>query len=131
MLRLEAIQTEPLHQHQLAHALDNPTTAEGPMVQTANIEDLMGRIGARIGLDQITHRHSGDSHIPEKSAQILAAAWSEPADNWPKPSRPRPLLLWPPEPVAAPEPPHPASTVSLAGARAAHVASHRPRTSGA
>lgn len=107
MLRLEATQTEPLHVHQHAHALDNPTTAEGPVVQTANIEDLMGRIGVRIGLDQITHRHPGDSHIPEKSSQILAAAWSEPADNWPEPSRPRPLLLWPPEPVTAPEIPTP------------------------
>ncbi|MDG2404847.1 MAG: DNA polymerase Y family protein [Paracoccaceae bacterium] len=107
MLRIEVIQTEPLQVHQHTHSLDSPTTAGGVVAPTVNIEDLMGRIGARIGLDHITRRHPGDSHIPEKSAQILAAAWSEPADNWPKPSRPRPLLIWPPEPVTAPETPTP------------------------
>ena len=110
MLRLEAIQTEPLQLHQQRLELSSATTPNHPThteTQSEAIEDLIGRIGARIGLDHITRRHPADSHIPEKSAQILAAAWSEPAADWPAPVRPRPLLLWPPEPVTAPENPTP------------------------
>ncbi len=70
------------------------------------IDDLMGRIGARLGLEALTRLHPADSHIPEKAALILAAAWSEPARNWVAPPGPaRPLLLWRPEPVMVP--PHP------------------------
>jgi protein ImuB len=38
--------------------------------------------------------------------QVLTAAWSTPAPGpWPVPRAPRPLLLFRPEPVAAPEEP--------------------------
>ena len=36
---------------------------------------------------------------------MLAAAWSEPAGAWPDPPGPRPVLLWRPEVVTAPEVP--------------------------
>ncbi|WP_342747284.1 DUF6504 family protein, partial [Oceaniglobus roseus] len=62
-------------------------------------------LGARIGLERITRRHPADSHLPEKSALTLAAAWSARAPAWPAPPVVRPLLLWPPEPVHAPERP--------------------------
>ena len=111
MLRLEAIQTEPLQPHQQHQRLDNPSaptaTKVATITQTVAIEDLIGRIGARIGLDHITRRHPGDSHIPEKSALTLAAAWSEPAGEWPACAAPRPLILWSPEPVTAPDTPTP------------------------
>ena len=107
MLRLEATQTEPLQPHQQRQPLHSPSApaavATTTVTQTVDIEDLIGRIGARIGLDHITHRHPGDSHIPEKSALTLAAAWSEPARKWPACAAPRPLILWPPEPVIAPD----------------------------
>ena len=74
--------------------------------QAAALDDLMGRIGARLGLDALTRLHPAESHIPEKAALTLAAAWSEPARNWqPPPGLARPLLLWPPEPVHAPASP--------------------------
>ncbi|WP_137702579.1 Y-family DNA polymerase [Marimonas lutisalis] len=108
MLRLEAVQTEPAdrvhggHDHASRHSRSR--RANG-----AALEDLIGRLGARIGMEAITRRHPGDSHLPEKGAQVLAAAWSAPCAAWPaRPGPPRPLLLWPPEPVFAPDHPSPA-----------------------
>ncbi len=105
-LRLEAVETEPVHAEQ--HGGHAKAAAEGRerMAQGSDaFADLIGRIGARIGLESITRRHPGDSHIPEKSAITLAAAWSEPASDWPAPTLPRPLLLWRPELVDAPDAP--------------------------
>jgi protein ImuB len=69
-------------------------------------DDLIGRIGARVGLEAITRDHPADSHIPEKSSSTQAAAFSQPyAGDWPAPPNPRPLLMWPPEPVGAPDVP--------------------------
>lgn len=63
------------------------------------IDDLIGRIGARAGLEAVTRRHPSTSHLPEKSALTLVAAFSDPAPDWQQPVRPRPLRLWNPEPV--------------------------------
>ncbi|MEM1374029.1 MAG: DUF6504 family protein [Pseudomonadota bacterium] len=70
-----------------------------------DIDDLVGRLGARIGLDAITRRHPASSHIPEKSALTLVAAYSEPATDWPREHPPRPLTLFDVELVDAPEEP--------------------------
>ena len=107
MLRLEAVRVEPIADRRPAGHLDAALAAREKLGTERQLEDLISRIGGRVGLDQITRCHPGNSHIPEKSAQTLAAAWSEPAKNWPKPATPRPLLLWQPEPVTAPETPHP------------------------
>lgn len=107
MLRLEAVRVEPIADRRPAGHLDAALAAREKLGTERQLEDLISRIGGRVGLEQITRRHPGNSHIPEKSAQTLAAAWSEPAKNWPKPATPRPLLLWQPEPVTAPETPHP------------------------
>ena len=40
--------------------------------------DLLGRIGARLGLEALIRLHPADSHIPEKSATEMAAAFSGP-----------------------------------------------------
>ncbi|MBM9593223.1 Y-family DNA polymerase [Roseitranquillus sediminis] len=102
-IRLEAHVTEPVHpvQHKGGHAVS------GEMAQSRGagpaMDDLVGRLGARIGLEAITRLHPADSHIPEKTATVLAAAWSEPAERWPEPPVPRPLTLWRPEPVTAPD----------------------------
>ncbi|MDT8327293.1 MAG: DNA polymerase Y family protein, partial [Roseovarius sp.] len=107
MLRLEAVETERIEARQMAGHVMALGVAEKRQSQACAIEDLMGRLGARIGLEAITRHHPGSSHIPEKSAQVLAAAWSEVAQGpWPVPAIERPLLIWRPEPVRAPDLPY-------------------------
>ncbi len=108
VLRLEAHVTEPVHatQHRghLGAAADgvSRTNRQGP---AAALDDLIGRLGARVGLEAILRLHPADSHIPEKTTNVLAAAWSEPANTWPsRPAAPRPLVLFRPEPVHVSEP---------------------------
>lgn len=105
MLRLEAVQTEPVSARQpVGHLAAGQVIADRLAASTAH-DDLVARIGARVGMEQITRWHPASSHIPEKTALTLAAAWSEPAPDWPDPPVPRPLLLWRPEPVMAPDHP--------------------------
>jgi len=107
-LRLEAVQTEPVHPVQHRGPLDAAAAARG--AEDA-LGDLIGRLGARVGLEAITRLHPADSHIPEKATQVLAAAWSAPHRGpWPPEGPPegppRPLILLArPEPVEAPEGP--------------------------
>ncbi|MEM9250368.1 MAG: DNA polymerase Y family protein [Pseudomonadota bacterium] len=69
------------------------------------LDDLISRLGARIGLERILRLYPGDSHIPEKTTQVRAAAWAEPARDWQvSPPVPRPLTIFRPEPVYVPEP---------------------------
>ena len=104
-VRIEATVTEPLHE--TAHKGGQIVTGEVTSRRGRDTarDDLIGRLGARIGLEQITRLHPADSHIPEKTAQVLAAAWSEPAGPWPVPPVPRPLTIWRPEPVMADDAP--------------------------
>ncbi len=103
MLRLVADRTEPVHDREPIGHLQAGAAVKARLDSNTGLDDLIGRIGARVGLEQITRRHPADSHIPEKTARILAAAWSQPAKDWPRPSRPRPLVLWSPEVVIAPD----------------------------
>ncbi|MFY0624312.1 MAG: DNA polymerase Y family protein [Pelagimonas sp.] len=89
-LRLEATQVEPLPVRQLSHV------SSGGADQ---LDDLISRIGTRIGLDNIQRFLPADSHIPERSFLIAAAAYSEPEGPW-VPPRPRPQRLFAPEPIA-------------------------------
>ena len=100
-VRIEANVTEPVHEHQHRGHADAAADVANRLKQNTNIDDLIGRVGARIGLDSITRLHPADSNIPEKTNTKLAAAWSEPAGDWPTPPTPRPLLMWRPEPVQA------------------------------
>lgn len=123
MLRLEATQTEPLQpETQSGHieaARQNIVrmgqNQASPQSHATAIDDLISRICARLGMDSVTRRHPSPCHIPEKCAQVLAAAWSEPASDWPVPLAPRPLLLWVPEPVKAPDTPMPPQTFRWRG----------------
>lgn len=107
-LRLAAPVTEPVHAEQ--HRGHAEAAADGAERNTpgggVGIDDLLGRIGARIGLEAITRLVPGDSHIPEKAVQVLAAAWSEPAETWEAPPVARPAEIWSPELVSAAEAPH-------------------------
>ena len=105
MLRIAALQTEPVHDRTMVgHREAGRAVAERLAANTA-LDDLIGKLGARVGLEAITRLHPASSHIPEKTQKTLAAAWSEPARDWPAPPGPRPLLLWRPEPVQAPDAP--------------------------
>lgn len=116
ILRLEATAHEPLHERTRVGHLEAGKSVTQKMANNTGLDDLIGRLGARIGLDAITRVHPVSSHIPEKGAQTLAAAWSEPApDNWPASPVPRPLLLWRPEPVTAPDTPAPPDTFRWRG----------------
>ncbi len=101
LFRLEAVVTEPLDDKQAHGQLDTAQAAGRTAARETAIDDLITRLGARIGMDAITRHHPGQSHIPEKTAQVLAAAWSSPAPDWPAPPAPRPLLMWRPEPSTA------------------------------
>lgn len=121
MLRIEALRVEPIHDRTMAgHAqaqaaarrrLRQPDARRDPEEGNTGsegfdcvaLEDLIGRLGARVGLENIKRLHPVETHIPEKTAKVLAAAWSEPAGAWPRPTRPRPLLMWQPELVMAPD----------------------------
>ncbi|MEC3862807.1 DNA polymerase Y family protein [Mesobacterium sp. TK19101] len=96
-LRLEAVQVEPLPVQQLSHVTSG---------RRDQLEDLISRLGTRIGLDNIQRFLPADSHIPERGFVIAPAAYSEPEGSWVA-LRPRPLRLFPPEPIAGtgPRPP--------------------------
>ncbi len=106
MLRLEACQTEVLHQRTASGHMDASHSVRMRMLSDTRMDDLIGRVGGRIGLEAVTRYHPVSSHIPEKTAQLLAAAWSDPAELWPSPLSPRPLRFWRPEPVTAPDTAH-------------------------
>jgi len=103
MLRLEAVVTEPLHDRSAVGHLQAGQEVRARLEASSALDDLIGRLGARVGMEAITRVHPASSHIPEKSAQVLAAAWSDPADGWPARDVARPLMLWRPEPVTAPD----------------------------
>lgn len=115
-LRLQAVQTEPVHPIRHRGHLDaavaaqqRGTGAEATGAAAAGLDELIARLGARVGMEAITRLHPADSHIPEKTVQIRAAAWSGPCTGpWPPPETPRPpLLLACPEPVTVPNAPGP------------------------
>ncbi|MBS0123376.1 DNA polymerase Y family protein [Thetidibacter halocola] len=126
MLRLEAIAHEPVHTRAMAGHAEAAARGMARQQGSAALEDLIGRIGARLGPEAVTRRHPASSHIPEKTAQVLAAAWSEPARDWPAPPVPRPLLLWPPEPVHAPDDPRPPERFRWRGRVFARLAATGP-----
>ena len=95
VLRVVAAQTEPVYDHQHKGHIEAGVAARSS--QNTELDDLIGKLGARIGLEAITRLHPGDSHIPEKAAQVLAAAWSAPQMDWPAPPRVRPLVHFEPE----------------------------------
>ncbi|MGY6634178.1 MAG: Y-family DNA polymerase [Alkalilacustris sp.] len=120
MMRLVAIQTEPVTsaQHRAPLAMPRQGAAQEPQrgpeqrrtppaaPDGAVLDDLIGRLGARLGMAAITRLHPADSHIPEKAELRLAAAWSAPfAGRWPTATAmPRPArLLIRPELVHAPD----------------------------
>ncbi len=100
-LRVEAVALERIednaHRGQLAVSAEK--NARQAADETQQLADLLGRIGARLGLEALTRLHPAESHIPERSATVMMAGFAAPADFWPVPAVPRPVVLFPPEPV--------------------------------
>lgn len=96
-MRLEATQVEPLPVHQISHVSSG---------RADRLNDLISRIGTRIGLENVQRFLPADSHIPERGFIIAAAACSKPGGPWVA-LRPRPVRLFPPDPIAGtgPRPP--------------------------
>ena len=87
-----------------AIALQNAVTRQS---QDSAFDDLIGKLVTKLGSDCVTRLHPAQSNIPEKSALILSAAWSEPSPKaWPCPPTPRPLLIFRPEALGADAVPH-------------------------
>ena len=94
-MRLEATEVERVSPRQRRSQLVVAAAEE----DEAGLADLIGRIGARLGLEALTRLHPADSHIPEKGATEMAAAFAGPARHWPPPATPRPIVVFPPEPL--------------------------------
>ena len=62
------------------------------------LDDLVSRIGSRIGIENIMRFLPCATHIPERSFSLSPAAWSQPVSKWPN-TPPRPLQIFPPEPI--------------------------------
>lgn len=88
-LRLEAVQIEDLYVQQLSS-----TTHQAPEA----LEDLITRLGTRVGLEKIIRFLPADSHIPERSFIVAPAAYCTPSGSWVAPL-PRPFRLFPPETI--------------------------------
>lgn len=88
-VRLEAVQVEALPPEQITQAGKR---------DPGRLDDLITRIGTRIGLENVQRFLPADSHIPERAFIIAPAAYSQPEDGWISPN-PRPVQIFPPEPI--------------------------------
>ncbi|MEO0342762.1 MAG: DNA polymerase Y family protein [Pseudomonadota bacterium] len=99
MMRLQSVMTEPLSPVQHAGPLDALSLAKSRRDGDTAEEDLIGRLGARIGLERITQLHPADSIIPEKTEASRMVAYAPIPEGWHKPRLKRPVVLFQPEPV--------------------------------
>ncbi len=107
-LRLEAVLTEPLSTIQHRGHLDAAADVKARATQDNALDDLLGKLGTRLGQEAVIRLHPADSNIPEKTSVTLAAAWSAAAvAPWPAPRAPRPIVIFRPEPLSTPPTDHP------------------------
>ena len=97
LVRLVVPVHEPVHPRQHRGHLEAGVAAARPGDHA--VDDLMGRIGARLGLETMLRLAPAESHIPEKAATLVAAAFVPPSPDWRPEGLERPVRLWPPEPV--------------------------------
>ncbi|MGY6549415.1 MAG: DUF6504 family protein [Roseinatronobacter sp.] len=90
-MRLTAPQVEALPVQQI--------TTSGAQAQD-DLADLLTRLCNRVGFEHVTRYLPADSHIPEKAFSMAAAAFCAPARDWSCGAATRPLVIFPPEPIA-------------------------------
>lgn len=90
-VRMEAVRVEPLPTEQITSA---DTRDPG------QLDDLITRIGTRIGLESVQRFLPAESHIPERAFVIASAAYSRPEGGWTSLNL-RPVRLFRPEPIDA------------------------------
>ncbi|MRX49152.1 DNA polymerase Y family protein [Paracoccus sp. S-4012] len=93
-LRLSAPQTGALRAVQ--------AEAAGEAAKGEALADLVSRLGNRLGFEAVTAFRPAASHLPDRSFQIVEARFAPPPEPWHLPA-PRPLRLFPPEPVLEPD----------------------------
>lgn len=93
-MRLSAPATGPLAPEQIA-------VRDGSTHGRDALADLISGLGNRIGFDNVQRLLPASSLIPERSFLIAPAAWSEPAPACSRSGPPRPITIFPPEPVTA------------------------------
>ncbi|WP_339947523.1 DNA polymerase Y family protein [uncultured Albimonas sp.] len=99
-VRLQATVVEPLHMVQRRGHFEARAEAEARRKPGGgdDFADLLGRLGSRIGLDRLLRFEAADTHIPEKTARLVPAAYAAaPSAAWPPPPGPRPVLMLRPE----------------------------------
>ncbi|SFH77002.1 Y-family DNA polymerase [Albimonas pacifica] len=109
-VRLQATVVEPLHMVQRRGHFEAQAEAESRRRPGGgdDFADLLGRLGSRIGLDRLLRFEAADTHIPEKTARLVPAAYAAPrTEPWPAPPGPRPILMLRPEPIRILEPGRP------------------------
>ncbi len=105
VIRLHAVVSEPLTPQQHKGHLEAAQVARERMsarVSAGGDDDfaqLMSRLAARVGLEAMTRLVPAQSHIPEKAATVMAAAYTPPVEEWPAPRSKRPVVMFRPEHV--------------------------------
>jgi protein ImuB len=97
MIRLEAIKVEPLRD--LQHAGHAAALAAAQSRDGSDHSDLLGRLGARIGLEALRILHPCASHLPDNTQKSMSAAFNNPAEDWAAPNFKRPIIMYPPEAI--------------------------------
>lgn len=90
-LRLCATVVEPMAPAQMVPGQPRPQDG---------VADLLTRLGNRLGFEAIERLAPAESLIPERSFLVTPAAYSAPVIR-PRSPRPRPLILFAPEPITA------------------------------
>ena len=98
-LRLTAPVVEPMAPEQMD---------QNRAVGADKLHDLITRLGNRVGFDNVQRYVPAQSHIPEKSFLVLSAAYSDGDEGEVAAHTARPLVIFPPEPIAATGPAPPA-----------------------
>lgn len=107
-LRLQARGVEPLSARQLS--------GDPSQQNESALDELIARIGNRIGFDRVKRFTPRESHIPERAFSCDAAIRTNTEQiNWKRTGPRRPLTLFPPEPVQEILPGRPPRAISWRG----------------
>jgi protein ImuB len=98
MVRLEATVIEPVREQQ--HAGHAEALAAAKNRKGSDHADLMGRLGARIGLETLQILHFANSNLPEKTQINLPATYNKRGGEWAMPAIKRPIVMFSPEAIS-------------------------------